>query len=403
MIFFYAMAMLPILIGLFLFAKKHEVVWWEWLAGSAIALLMAALFHWIAIQAQCRDHEIFSGRVISATHHPWWKDEVHHSETTTDSKGNTHTRHWVTHTEHPEHWTCEADFGSYSSTVEHEIDQTFFQQIAIKFCSGKLRTIQPGKPDFYKGDKNDYVADNKTGYVYPVTRRMTFQNRVKASPSLYSYAPVSKDAKVFPYPRCNNPFASDRLIGTAKKTIPLRDFDVMCSLLGPKKKVNLIMIGFGDVGSEIAHVQEAAWIGGKKNDLVLCYGGPDPKRPSWAWTFGWSDAEIVKRNLDTILLQQPVDASIIPVIENEVYRNYTIKNWEDFNYLQVDPPRWSYWVYVIVMIGVQIGFWFWARMNQFGKYGTNPIKVNQYNWAGSNSHMRSGFGGFRSGGRRLFR
>ena len=404
MSFFYGMAMLPILIGLFLFAKKREVVWWEWLAGCGLALLMAVIFHWIALEAQCRDHEVFSGKVVSATHHPWWqaREEVddYEDEEYTDSEGNKHTRrkkvgsHYEYH-DHPEHWTCEADFGSYSSTVEYEIDQAFFRQIAANFCGGSLRTVQPWKSDFYKGDKNEYVADNKTGYVYPTTRWMAFKNRVKASPSLYSFAPVPKDAKVFPYPACKDPFASDRLVGTARQTIPLRDFDVMCSSLGPRKKVNLIMVGFGEAGSEAAHVQEAAWVGGKKNDLVLCYGGKDQRKPSWTYVFGWTDKAIVKVNLQSILLKNPIDATILPLVEAEVSRNYEIKEWRDFSYLQVEPPAWSYWVYIFVMVGAQVGFWFWARSNEFGKdtpRGSGP----------RNTFDRT-FGGFGSGGRRLFR
>jgi hypothetical protein len=377
MIFFYSFAMLPILLGLLLWWKNKSIVWWEWLAGCGIALLLAGLFHFIAIQAQCRDHEIFSGQIVEATHHPYWGDKVrvedYRTETYTTGSGKdrqTHTRrvhtgHHYEYHDHPEHWTCEAYYGSYGGTSTYKIDRLFFDELAVNLCNKKLRTITPYKPNFYKGDRNDYVADNKTGYVYPTTKKMSFKNRVKASPSLYSYAPVPKDAKVFPYPECPDYRKSNRLLGTASKDIAIRDFDRLCSALGPFKKVNLILIGFGNMDSEIAHLQEASWIGGKKNDLVMCYGGTDPKQPSWTYVFGWTDREIVKANLQTILLDNPINKDILPLIKSEVIKNYEIKEWRDFNYLQVDPPRWSYWVYILVTCLCQVGLYFWAGNNDF--------------------------------------
>lgn len=372
MIIFYSIAVLPILVGLYFWWKSDQVVWWEWIAGGVIALLMAALIHAIALAAQCYDQEILSGAVISADHHPWWqsREKVDDYQTYTDSKGNTHSRKIGSHyeyTSHPERWECEAYFGPHAGSRTYDIDEAFFRSIANKFCNGELTATTPYKSGFHKGDKHVYVAENRTGYCLPVTTKMSFENRIKAAPSLYSYAPVPKDAKVFKYPSCSDPFKSDRLLGTAASSIPARDFDILCSSVGQIKKVNLIMIGFGDAGSEIAHLQEAAWVGGKKNDLVICYGGKDAQKPSWTYVFGWTDKTIVKANLQTIMFDSPIDATILPKIRAEVVKNYEIKQWNDFNYLEVEPPTWSYWVYIIAVILVQGGFWFWAHSNGISK------------------------------------
>jgi hypothetical protein len=379
MIFFYSLAMVPILVGLVLWAKNREVIWWEWLASSALAFLMAGLFHWMAIQAQCRDHETFSGRMVYATHHPYWqaREEVddYEDREDTDSDGNKHTHrvkvgsHYE-YTDHPEFWDCEADFGGYIGTRTYEITREFFLQVANNFCAGRLDVERPHKPDFHKGDRNEYVARNKTDYWYPMTTQVAFQNRVKACPSLYSYASVPSGAKVFEYPKNGDPFRSDRLVGTASRTISTRAFDILCGRLGPSKKVNLIMVGFGDLPSDTAHLQEAAWVGGKKNDLVLCYGGPDPYRPQWSYVFGWTERAIVKANLQTLLIGNKVDDALLPMIRDEVARNYEIKDWKKFSYLQVDPPPWSYWAYILAMILFQGGFWVWASVNEFDKDGT---------------------------------
>lgn len=379
MMFFYSMALLPILVGLVLWGKNKEVIWWEWLASSALALMMAALFHWIALEAQCRDHELFSGRLINAVHYPWWQDKVrvedYRTETYHTGSGKnrrTHTRrvhtgHHYEYNNHPEYWEAEGEFGAYLGNKTYRISQEFFDEICRNFCGGTPRVEQPHKSNFYKGDKNVYIADNKTDYCYPLTHWVSFENRVKACPSLYSYAPVPAGIPVLPYPKSENPFTSDRLMGTAAKTVSQRNFDVFCSRLGPTKKVNVILIGFGQSDSEIAHYQEASWIGGKKNDIVLCYGGPDPLHPSWTYVFGWTESSLVKANLQTILLQNQIDDSILPLLHSEIVKNYEIKDWKKFNYLQVDPPPWSYWVYILTMILCQGAFWAWASVNEFGK------------------------------------
>ena len=128
------------------------------------------------------------------------------------------------------------------------------------------------------------------------------------------------------------------------------------------------MIGFGDMSPDIAQLQEAVFVGGKKNDLVLCYGGPDPLKPIWARVFGWTDKTIVKANLQTILLGNPVDKTILPLIKQEVYKNYEIKEWEDFNYMEIPIPTWMKWVYIFAVIVIQSALWWWFKNNEFNKY-----------------------------------
>ena len=144
----------------------------------------------------------------------------------------------------------------------------------------------------------------------------------------------------------------------------------MCSKLGPTKKVNVIIIGFPpNSDSSIAHLQEAAWIGGKKNDLILCYDTPKPNQlPTWAYVFGWTEETIVKANLQTILLTNPINDNILPLIYQEILKNYTIKEWKKFDYLQIEPPTWTYYLYILITAFTQGIFWLWASINPYQKY-----------------------------------
>ena len=94
--------------------------------------------------------------------------------------------------------------------------------------------------------------------------------------------------------------------------------------------------------------------------LVLVYGGTDPVHPKWVKVFGWTEQELVKRNLETILLRNPVNSSLIPLIEKEIRQNYQLKDWKKFDYIAVNPPTWTYIVSLIVTIAIQIGLMIWS-------------------------------------------
>jgi hypothetical protein len=137
-------------------------------------------------------------------------------------------------------------------------------------------------------------------------------------------------------------------------------------MLGAKKHVNLILVGFNNQPSTQAHRLRSKWFGGKKNDLVLCYGYQDGK-VTWAEVFSWSKSELCKSNLRTILLENPVDETIIPKIKHEVETNYTARDWKDFNYIQIEPPMWCYFVFSLCILGGLGAYYYWALNNHHRK------------------------------------
>ena len=125
----------------------------------------------------------------------------------------------------------------------------------------------------------------------------------------------------------------------------------------------------------------------------MCYGQLDTNNvPTWAAVFGWSNSEICKRNLESILLEHPVNNNILPLIEKEIKDGYTIKNWSEFDYVSVEAPRWAYVILIILIIITQGGFWYWAHINEFDKDGVNygyKLNFGEYNkWNGFNIKNR---------------
>lgn len=364
MTFLYLLLIIYTFVTMFVHFKFHTITWYEWLGVCLIGFITTGIFHAIAIGGMTADNEIWSGQITRSIHYPKWIEEyqvaIYRTVTHTRSDGTTYTTsefsHYETrHRTHHEHWTAETTI-----TAPKEIDNKFFNEIVQNF--GNLTTETPHKSGFDSGDPNIYVAYNKTGYVYPVTDIRLFKNKIKAAPSVFSFAKVPEGTPVYEYPYSQNWRVSNRLLGTARTAFDITNFDRFNSRIGPFKKANVIIVGFNSLDSELGQLQEAKWIGGKKNDLVICYGGT--YKANWVYCFGWTEQEIVKRNIETIFLQNPVNDDILILVENEIRKNYIIKDWSKFDYIRVEPPKWAFIILVIILIGSQGGLWVFAHYNE---------------------------------------
>lgn len=385
--FFYLFALIPVAVGAYLFYKKDTIVWGEWLGGSAAAFILAGIMHFVAIRGMTDDMETWSGYITKVSHHPEWVEHwvQTHTETYTTGSGKdarTHTRTWTTdeYDTHPEHWVAHRDFGTLLD--EAEIEEAVFHSLSKKFggrvFTDGLQSLNHGGRR-HRGDRNIYSVNNDKGYIAPVTTIQRFENRIKASPTVFSFATVPTNINVHPWPSNDDWMKSDRLLGTASVLIDTYKFDCMNSLLGPRKKVNVIMVGFANEGSEYGQWQQAKWIGGKKNDLVLCFGGATTKKKAdWSYVFGWTENELVKKNLQSILMSHPINNDILPLITEEINQNYKIKDWSKFDYISIQPPTWSYWTFIILLALTQTGLYIWFHSNEFHKGGMMGRVSNYY-------------------------
>ena len=144
------------------------------------------------------------------------------------------------------------------------------------------------------------------------------------------------------------------------------------------KRVNLIIIGFQNQDASIADWQESEYIGGKKNDLVLCFNMYGTN-VTWTKVFGWTESEICKRNLETILLTNPINNYILPKIKEEVIINYVWKDFSKFDYIGISPPKWMYPVYILILLLTQGVLWYIFHHNDFkGEYNDYRSKRKSF-------------------------
>lgn len=313
--------------------------WWscrkisilEAAAGMGASMLVVVLVLCIGHYAAHTDTEIRSGAILKAWHQPWWQDEVLVTETTTDSKGHSHTSsHWENNN-HPDRFWAETTLG------EIELDEGGFRQFELTHGS---RPVPGERPDFHKGDRNDYVSTWPEGADfprYPMHKTFRWTNNLRNTDSILHLPPVSdKEAAkegLLGYPEVRDPQRSQRLYNTQ---VNLLAWDRLNAQVGPMKHVNLTLINFG-AGADMrkAYRQEAYWGGGKKNDLVICISAAPGKSADWCRVFGWSKDPTVKQNLESIFLAHPADDNVLPLVKEEVIRNFQPHDWHQYDTLDM--------------------------------------------------------------------
>ncbi len=384
----YLIALIPIAIGCVFYISRKEIVLWEWLVGASVGLITAAVFNVVAVMGMTDDIETWSGQITATRYYPKWVEKykvaIYRTEhrtrqetryRTVGSGKHSHTQsysvtvsysvqvfdHWEDRFRtHGPDWMAYISYGRCSDSIG--INQAFYEDIKKNF-GGKVFVESPGKGGFYSGDPHTYLTNNETGYIYPSTIEKKWTNKIKASPSLFSFVKVPEGTPVFDYPTNKNWQVSDRVMGAAKDYIGILDWDRLNARLGPSKKCNLIIVGFKSGDSSLGQLQQAKWVGGKKNDLVLTFGVDTTGKIAWSYVFGWTEKETVKKDLQTILMDNPLNGSILPKIESSVFNNYLIKDWSKFDYLTVEPPSWSYLILITLMVLSQIGFYYFAFNN----------------------------------------
>lgn len=141
----------------------------------------------------------------------------------------------------------------------------------------------------------------------------------------------------------------------------------MNSRIGSLKKVNVILVEFDNKEDIYGQYQQAKWLGGKKNDIVITYSMVLDKI-AWVYVFGWTEQDIVKRNIESLIIDKGiVNNTLIPEIEKEIVKSYQIKDWKKFDYLTIYPTVGYIILYIFIILGIQISYWYWAINNYMDK------------------------------------
>lgn len=129
--------------------------------------------------------------------------------------------------------------------------------------------------------------------------------------------------------------------------------------LGPIREANAVIVLVKTSDPSYRFALEEAWLGGKKNDIVLILGTPDFPEISWADVMSWTDNHLFKVQLRDALLELGVAdrTSVLALLSQHTLSSFVRKPMADFEYLkdEIDPPAWAMVCAIFIAIGGSIG------------------------------------------------
>ena len=141
-------------------------------------------------------------------------------------------------------------------------------------------------------------------------------------------------------------------------------------------QANIIAVVTDINDPEIRYAFEKAWVGGKKNDIVVFIGRNETNSVVWADVMTWAhnyNNELFQVELrNAILGTQSIDPVLFAgIIHNNIKANYKRPEMKDFEYLKerIQPPTWVLWVVGFICFVFPIGFTFLFHFHDVDLFG----------------------------------
>jgi hypothetical protein len=208
-----------------------------------------------------------------------------------------------------------------------------------------------------------------------------------------------KDVKkygLYEYPKLNG-YHQQTILGIdsvnfltqAQKNGANKLFEYFNGNYGSTRKIRLYVLLFFDKPIDAAIKQKNYWIGGNKNEIVVCVGlDKNNGKLDWVYPFTWTENKRIAIDIRNDLMDMDTMnfTKFYHIVDNST-KSFTYRDFNQYNYLSVDPPTWEVWfVYIITML-ITIGFLIYGYSNEFENenydkktiINLNPKKRNRNN------------------------
>lgn len=206
-----------------------------------------------------------------------------------------------------------------------------------------------------------------------------FENFVKAAPGAFPWKEDLAEkyrAKLPTYPRVHDLYRVARVLATGVTMQDLGALDRRLAeingRLGARKQVNILLVLTNVANPEYADALSAAWLGGKKNDLIVVVGLPSGSEIAWVRVVSWTKVTAVKEGIERRILKLGTfkGDEIARVIEGEVAERFVRRPMADFAYLKasIEPTPTALWVLFTIGLLLALGLqWFFWANDVFGE------------------------------------
>ncbi len=156
----------------------------------------------------------------------------------------------------------------------------------------------------------------------------------------------------------------------------------MNARLGKTKQIRTWVLLFPNQPVLAGQLQEAYWLRGNKNDLVICLG-LQGNNVSWCHTFSWCDRDKVgslhEDIEDHFITAKTLDwKRATSFVENTIQNKWHRKNFDDFNYLTLTVPPWGQWLAYLGTFFINCLVSVWAVLNEATSTEPDPKLAFQF-------------------------
>lgn len=317
-----------------LFYLKHKYTLREFAIQIAAQAIIIAVVLAVGSWSQVTDTEIWNGYVISKSRdHGYYKRSYScNCQQTCSGSGDNRSCSETCDTCYEDRYTV-----TWSA-------KTTVADITFDHLDSGSRSV------YQKPDPSSYVRCKEGD---PVAAEKRFVNYVKGAPdSLFNTAVadqvyadrVPNYPKVYDFYRIRRVIDIDRKVDSVIIEALNDNLNYELRTLGAVKEVNIIVLLTAIPDRSFKHVVENAWLGGKKNDVVV-FIGYDDTRIAWVDVMTWAKStnnELFTATLRNKLMEEEsLDADAISqTIVSTVRQHYDRPSMESFSYLKdsINPP-----------------------------------------------------------------
>lgn len=369
--------LIPVAVLIFCAVKfKRKMAWWEYLLQFIIPVIVVLIAKMASVSLQTKDSEQWNMHLTGARYYEYWSTWVEKECCAqTDSIGNCIRWEDCSYCdEFQPYWEAYDNCGN-----TYRISQARYKEL-VKLWDNEVfqdqgRRINKEPKSLFGGgrcgvDGDAYYTkfDGVFEHLVPVTVTHTYENKVKASTSVFNFQEVDSmdkaDYGLYDYPPAskwyympilgdNNPKANKRLFQWNGK-------------LGSFKQLHMLICVFRDKDIQAAYLQENYWKGGNKNEFILCIGLDSEKKIDWTKVITWcendrliTDIESEVRNMDYDLVK------IVDYMATECNKRFQRKEFADFSYIKVQPSMKAVMIALIINLIVSIGLAIFFVRNNF--------------------------------------
>jgi hypothetical protein len=331
---------------------KESITWREMGLQIAGTCLVIGVVYAVGMYGQTADVEYWNGAVTKKVREHGHYLDPYECMCTTDSDGNR----------------------SCSTCYEDRYTVTWY----LKSTVGDIRIqhLDRGSKRVYKEPDPGIYASAYVGQ--PCSVPNTYTNYIQAVPeSLFNEEDTMLDEQyvgwIPEYPRLHTIYKLNRALAVNTTVPGLQQYSDRLSehlkTLGPDKQANIILIFAGTNDPNYRYALERAWLGGKKNDVIVIIGTSQFPKIDWVDTItlgansGNELMTVKMRDNLTMLGTADNPVAVTDMIAATVAAHFDRKSMEDFKYLEdeIDPPAWVLWFAGIFSVIGSIGMTLYFR------------------------------------------